>query len=77
MEKKAAQQWNFCVAKDNVLNQVRVYRERVYADKILRKNWFVRSFETQHYPKFIAKITSENVSELRTKNAKPGPSIAM
>ena len=69
-KKKATQQWSLRVANDIVLNQVSVYHERVYVDNILRKFWFVRSFCSQHHSKFIAKITSEIVSQIRTKKCK-------
>ena len=36
-KKKAMQQWSFRVAHDIVLNQVRVYLERVYADNVIGK----------------------------------------
>ena len=75
-ERKAAQQWSLCVANDIVLNQVCVYHERVYADNVVSKIWFVRSFSSQHYSKFITNITSENVSQIRTKNARLDPSFA-
>ena len=66
-KRKATQQWSVCVANDIVLNQVGVYHERVYADNVVSKFWFVRSFSSQHYFKFISNINSENVSETRTK----------
>ena len=69
-KKKATQQWSLCVANDIVLNQVGVYHERVYADNVVSKFWFVRSFSSQHYSKFITDITSENVSHIRTKECK-------
>ena len=56
---KATQQWSFGVANDTVLNQVRVYHERVFADKALSKLWLVRYFASQRYSKFIAIIASE------------------
>ena len=71
-KKKATQRWRFCVANDIVLNQVGVYHERVYADKVVSKFWFVRSFSSQHYSKFITNITSEYVSHIRTKQCKTG-----
>ena len=55
-KRKATQQWSFCVANDIVLNQVGVYHERVYANKVVSKFWFVRPFplnitpnSLQHY----------------------------
>ena len=73
-KRKATQQWSFSVANDIVLNQVGVYHERVYADNVVSKLWFVRSFSSQFYSKLINKITSKNVSQIRTKNARPDPS---
>ena len=69
-KKKTTQQWSLCVANDIVLNQVGVYHERMYADNVVSKLWFVRSFSSQHYSKFITNITSENVSQIRTKECK-------
>ena len=69
-EKKATHQWNLRVANDFVRNQVHVYHERVYADNIVSKVWFVRSFSSQHYSKFITNITSKIVSQIRTKERK-------
>ena len=74
-KRKATQQWSFRVANDIVLNQVVVYHERVYADKVVSKFWFVRSFSSQHYSKFINNITSEIVSQVRTKECKTGSFI--
>ena len=69
-EKKATQQWSLRVANDFVLNQVRVYHERVYADNVVSKFWFVGSFSSQHYSKIITNVTSENVSQIPTKECK-------
>ena len=69
-KKKATQQWSLCVANDIVFNQVGVYHERVYADNVVSKFWFVRSFSSQHYSKYITNISSENVSQIRTKECK-------
>ena len=55
-----------------VLNQVRVYHERVYADNVVSKFWFVRSFSSQHNSNFITNITSEYVFQIRTKECKTG-----
>ena len=54
------------VANDVVLNEVRVYHERVYADNVVRKFCFVRSFSCQHHSKFID-IATEKVSQVRTE----------
>ena len=74
-QRKATQQWSLCVANDIVLNQVGVYHERVYADNVVSKFWFVRSFSSQPYSKFYANITSQNVSQIRTKECKAGSFI--
>ena len=74
-KRKATQQWSLCVANDIVLNQVGVYHERVYADNVVSKLWFVRSFSSQHYSKFITNITSQIVSQIRTKECKTRSSI--
>ena len=69
-KKRATQQWSLRVTNGIVLDQVRVYHERVYADNVLSKFWLLRSFSSQHYSKFITNITSENVSQIRTKECK-------
>ena len=74
-KRKAAQQLSLCVANDNVLNRVGVYHERVYADNVVNKICFVRSFSSQHYSKFISNITSENLSRIPTKERKTGSFI--
>ena len=51
--RKATQQCLFRVANDVVLNQFRVYRERVYADNVLSEFRFVRSFSSQNYSKSV------------------------
>ena len=66
-KRKATQQWSLFVANDIVLNQVGVYHERVYADNVVNKFWFMRSFSSQHYFKFITNNTSEIVSQIHTK----------
>ena len=58
------------VANDIVLNQDRVYYERVYTDNVVSKLKFVRSLSSQHYSKFVTNITFENVSQIRTKECK-------
>ena len=68
--KKANQQCNLCVAYDIVLNQVHVYHERVYADNVVSKVWFLRSFSSPPYSKFTTNITSKNVSQIRTNECK-------
>ena len=74
-KRKTTQQWSFRVAFDIVLNQVRVYHERVYADNVVSKFWFVGSFSSQHYSKYIINITPEIVSQMRTKECKTGSFI--
>ena len=69
-KKKATQQWSLYVANDFVLNQVGVYHERVYVDNVVSKFWFLRSFSSQDYSKFIINLTSEIVSRMRTKGCK-------
>ena len=73
--RKATQQWSLCVATGIVLNHVGVYHEGVYADNVVNKFWFVRSFSSQHYSKFITDFISENVSQIRTKERKTGSFI--
>ena len=67
---RATHQWSLCVANDFVLNQVCVYHKRVCAYNVLSNFWFVSSFSSQHYSKFITNITSEIVSRIRTKESK-------
>ena len=74
-KKKATQQWSLCVANGIVLSQVSVYHDRVYAYNALSKFWFVRSFSSQHYSKFITNISSETVSHIYTKECKTGSFI--
>ena len=74
-KRKATQQWGLCVANVIVLNHVGVYHERVYADNVVSKFWFVRSFSSQHYSQFITNISSKNVSQIRTKGCKTGSFI--
>ena len=69
-KRKAMQQWSRCVANVIVINQVGVYNERVYVDKVVNKFWFVRSFSSQHYSTFITNITSGNVSQIFSKECK-------
>ena len=69
-KRKATQQWSLCVTNGIVLNQIGVYHERVYADNVVSKFWFVMSFSSQHYSKFITNIALENVSQIRTEECK-------
>ena len=69
-KRKATQQGNLCVTNDIVLNQVCVYQDRVYAYNVVSRFWFVRSFSSQHYSKFITNIFCENVSQICTKECK-------
>ena len=41
---ETTQKWSIRVTHDVVLNQLPVYHERVYADNVVSKFWFVRSF---------------------------------
>ena len=66
-ERKATQHWSLRVANDIVLNQAGVSHERMYADIVVSKFWFVRSFYSRHFSIFITNITSEKVSQIRTK----------
>ena len=75
--RRATQQWSLRVANDIVLDRVRVYHERVHGDNVVSKFWFVRSFSSQHYSKFITNITSENVSQIRNKECKTGSFICL
>ena len=69
-KRKATQQWILFVSNDIVLNQVCVYHERVYAYNVVSQFWFVRSSSSQHYAQFITDITSENLSQIRSKECK-------
>ena len=69
-EGKATEQQRLCFAKGIALNQVRVYHERVYGDKVVSKFWLVRSFCYQLHSKFIAYIATEKMSEVLTKQYK-------
>ena len=71
-KKKTTQQWSLCVANDIVLNH-----ERVYADKVVSKFRFVRSFSSQHYSKFNTNFASEYVSQIRTEECKTRYFFAM
>ena len=75
-EKKTTQQWRLRLAEDIVLNKIRVYHERVY-DSVPSKFWFVMSFSSQRYSKFIVNITSESVFQIRTKECKTRSCICM
>ena len=75
-KRKATQQWSLCVANDIVLNQVCVYHERVYAYNVVCKVWFLRSFSSQNFSKFVTNITSKMCPRSVLKNARPYPSFA-
>ena len=75
-KRKATQQWSFCVANDIVFNQVGVYHERVYANNVLSKFWFVSPFSSQHYSKFITNNTSKMCPSSVIKKTRPDPSFA-
>ena len=61
-ERTALQPGSVCDAIVIVLNQVRVYHVKVYADDVVSNFWFLRSFASRHYSKFIANNTSEKIS---------------
>ena len=65
-EKKTTQQWVHRVANDIVLYQVLVCHERVYADNVVGKFWFVSSFLSQHPSKLVANIATEKMSQFPT-----------
>ena len=67
-EKKATQQWSFRSANDIVLNQVGVYHERVCGQ--CKQILVCEVIFSQHYSKFITNITSENGSQICTKESK-------
>ena len=69
-KRKATQQWNFRLAYDFKPNQLRVYHERLYADKVPIKFWFVRCFSSQHYTESNSNNTSASLSQIRTKISK-------
>ena len=69
-QKKAAQQWRLCVAHIIVLNQVSVYHERMYADKVISKHWLVMSSSSQKYYEVLANIASKNVTQVRSEEGK-------
>ena len=69
-KRKLTQQRSFCVSNDALLNQVCVYHERMYAYNVMSNLWFVRSFFSQHYSKFITNITSKIVTQIHTKECK-------
>ena len=58
------------VGNDIVLNQFRVYHERVYADNVVSYYWIVGSFSLQHHYNSFANIAPGNVSPVRTKEGK-------
>ena len=60
------QQRGLRVANDIVLNQVRVYHEKVYTANVVSKLRFVMSFFSQHQSKRIASIATGNVAQVRT-----------
>ena len=69
-ERKTTQQWGLRVVNGIELIQVRVYRERVYADNVVSIFWFVRSFSSQHHSKFLANFATERLTQVRTKKRK-------
>ena len=73
---KATQRGSRRVANDIVLNQVRVYHERVYADKVVSKFWFVRSSSSQHYSNFNPTVLPKMYSTPAIKYSRPDLSFA-
>ena len=70
MKKKATLQCGLRVVTDILLNQVRVYHERVSAANVVDKFWFFRSLSYQQHSNFSANIATENVSQVRNKKCK-------
>ena len=70
MRRKQRRNGTFVSPTILVFNQVRVYHERVHADNVVSKFWFVRFFSSQHYSSFNTNNNSENVSQIRTKKCK-------
>ena len=64
------QQWGLRSANYIVLNRVCVYQERVYADNVVTNLWLLRSYSFQHHSEILANISSEEVSQVRTKERK-------
>ena len=66
-ERKTTQQWGPRFANDIILIQVCVYHQRVHADIVASRFWFVRSFSYQFYSKFATINTFKNLSQIFTK----------
>ena len=64
---KPTQQLSLSIINKIVLNHVCVYHETVYANNVRSKFWVLRFFSAQHHSIIIANITSEKVSQVRTK----------
>ena len=75
-KKKATLQWNFSVANDIALNQVRVYHETVYADKVVSKFWFVRSFPLNITRNSLATLLPKTCPRPVLKKTRPYHSFA-
>ena len=69
-ERRATLHRGLRVANDLVINQVRVYPERVYLNNVESKFWFVRSFVSRNHFQNFASIATENVPQVRTKKCK-------
>ena len=76
-KRKRTQQWSFRVAHDIVLNQVRVYHERMYADNVVSKFWFVRSFRLNITPNSLPTLLSKVCPRSVLKIVRPNLSFAM
>ena len=75
-KRKAMQQWCFRVAKDIVINQVRVYHERVYADNVVSKFWLMRSIPLHITPNSLPTLLPKMCPRCVLENARPVPSFA-
>ena len=74
---KTTQQWGFRGANDIdiVLNQVRVYHDNVYADNVVSKFGYLRSFFSPYHSKIIADIANKNLPQVGTEKFKTGSLI--
>ena len=55
-KKKTTQQWSFCVTNEIVVKQVSAYFEKVYADIVVSRFWFARSFSLKQHSECDAHI---------------------
>ena len=54
------------VANIFVLNQVRVDQDGLYADNVLSKIWFGKSYSSQNLSNFLANFATEKVTQVQT-----------